>query len=94
MRQPNGWLGNGSAKKERRGLRWEWRAKRMLPRGCWGGWGQRKHGSLVRQREIQDSHKDEEREAGMAFGFGRKTKRERERGKRVSLGILRERGGM
>jgi hypothetical protein len=43
-----------------------------------------------RQRETQDSPKDEEREAGMAFGFGRKTKRERKRQAREFGDIERE----
>ena len=87
----------GSAKKERRGCccGGVGRAgadgnvgegdRRRERRGFLGG----KRGDW--RRETQDSHEDEEREAGVAFGFGRKAERERKRQAREFGDIKRER---
>uniref|UniRef100_A0A2N9GKB7 Uncharacterized protein n=1 Tax=Fagus sylvatica TaxID=28930 RepID=A0A2N9GKB7_FAGSY len=85
MRQPNGWLGSGSAKEERRGCCCEGVGRAGADRNMGEGdrWRERRgflgDRSGDRQRETQDSHEDEEREASVAFGFGRKAEREREK---------------
>jgi hypothetical protein len=82
MRQPNGWLGSGSAKEERRGCCCEGVGRAGADRNMGEGDRRRERLGFLgggRQRGTQDSHEDEEREASVAFGFGRKVERERKR---------------
>lgn len=89
--------------RRKRGGGWGWNGRQRgqcrRDAGRAGTGGERKVWILGRweggpaERETQDSHEDEEREAWFLVWKDDK-ERERKRGKRVSLGIEREKGGM